>query len=39
LLAIPLFAERPGAWQYSGAVLVIAATGLVAGGSRHPGAA
>jgi drug/metabolite transporter (DMT)-like permease len=39
LLAIPLFAERPGAGQYAGAVLVIAATGLVAGGSRHPGAA
>jgi drug/metabolite transporter (DMT)-like permease len=29
LLAIPLFAARPGPWEISGALLVIAATGLL----------
>ncbi len=32
LLAIALFAARPGPWEISGALLVIAATGLLTAG-------
>jgi drug/metabolite transporter (DMT)-like permease len=36
LLALPLFPDRPTAWQLAGSLLVIAATLLLAGSRRSP---